>query len=242
MMRRVALMLLTGMVFGFCSLAAAEDDLKTVEKKVIDSWMKHKSMTGKFTMVSHTEMSGMVIDGKAEGTFEIMRKGDKYFARQEMTNVMTQKSGDQETKMEQQMLSIVDGEHAYMLNDMGGQKMATKSKIDPKMTGDPKATFEWLREDHELKLLPEETIEGEKAYAIEAKPKEKTPIGPTKYIYYFQQSNGFMVKMVAYGPDDKPQTTMTHTDIKLDVDINPDRFVFKAPPGVQVIDQTGTMP
>jgi len=242
MTKRVGLVLMTGMVFGFCSLAAAGDDLKTVEKKIIGQWEKHKSMTAKFTMVSHMEMSGMVMDSKAEGPFEVMKKGGQCLARQEMKIITTQKFGDQESKTEQEVLLVVDGEFAYTLTDMAGQKMATKAKIDPQMTGDPKATFEWLRKDHELKLLPEETIDGNKVYVIEAKPKEKPSAGYGKSVYYYQQENGVLVKMVGHGVDGKPQMTMTFTDIKLDVDIKPERFVFKAPPGVQVIDQTGATP
>jgi outer membrane lipoprotein-sorting protein len=44
--------------------------------------------------------------------------------------------------------------------------------------------------------------------------------------------------MVANGPDGKPMTTMTYTDIKINPDIPADRFVFKAPEGVQVQDMS----
>jgi outer membrane lipoprotein-sorting protein len=230
------------MVLGFCSLAVAQDDLKAVEKKIIAGWEKHKSTTAKFTSVTHIEMGEVVSDSKSHGTLELMRKGDKWLLRQEMKTVTTQKFGEQENKMEQEVLSIMDGEYAYTLTDMAGQKMAFKTKIDPKTTGDPTSTFETLRKDHELKLLPEETIDGSKVYVIEATPKEKATAGYGKTVYYYQQESGVLVKMVAYGEDGKPQMTMTYTDIKLDVDIKPERFVFKAPPGVEVIDQTSVQP
>jgi outer membrane lipoprotein-sorting protein len=42
--------------------------------------------------------------------------------------------------------------------------------------------------------------------------------------------------MVTYTPDGKPMNTMTYSDIKINDKISPDRFVFKAPPGVEVQD------
>jgi outer membrane lipoprotein-sorting protein len=59
---------------------------------------------------------------------------------------------------------------------------------------------------------------------------------------YYSQEHGVPVKSVMYGPDGKPITTMTFSDYKFDVKIDPQRFVFKAPEGVQVIDQTAQQP
>lgn len=229
---------LAAMVLGFTSLAVADEAVDTLEKKIHAAWEKQKSMTAKLTMITKMEMGGMSMDGKGDGTVEFMRNGDKVLSRTEVKTTMTRKMGDQETKMEQPMTSIIDGEFNYTLTEMMGQKMAMKSKIDPRMTGEPKGMFEELHKEYELKLLPDETVDTMKCYAIEATPKEKTQAGGGKMNLYFDQPTGFVVKMIMFGPDDKPATTMTYSEMKFDVKIDPDRFKFKAPEGVQVIDQT----
>ncbi|MGD8453952.1 MAG: outer membrane lipoprotein-sorting protein [Phycisphaerae bacterium] len=241
MIRRVGLALLTGALLAVIVAPALGEDLPTIEKKVIESWQKHRSMTAKINLTTHMEMPGMAMDGKGSGIVEVMKKENKIYLRMELKNEMTQKMGEEESKMEQEMTTIIDGEYAHTLTDMMGQKMAVKTAIDPKMTGDPTLLFEDLKKNYELKVLPDETVESVKTYVIEATPKDKAEnAGMSKMTLYFSQDNGVQIKMVMFDANGQPMTTFTYSDIKLDVDINPDRFVFKAPPGVQVMDQTGT--
>jgi outer membrane lipoprotein-sorting protein len=100
---------------------------------------------------------------------------------------------------------------------------------------DPFAAY---REDYDLSVLPEEKIDGETAYVIQATPKEKTTPGMSKTLNYYRKSDGIMLKMVMYGEDGKPMSTITYSDIKVNADIPAERFVFKAPPGVQVMDMS----
>lgn len=243
MTKRMALTLMAGMFLGCTVLAAVADEFEAIEKKLQAGWEKQKSITAKMQMTSHMEMGTAVMDGKGDGSFEYLRQGEKVFSRLEMNNAMTQKMGDQETKTQQTVLTIIDGEYAYTLTDMMGQKMAMKTNIDPKMTNNPGAMFEEFRQNYELKLLPEETLDGQKTFVIEATPKDKAQ-NPmmSRMVFYFLQDTGFMVKIVAYGVDGKPVQTVLYTDIKFNVDIAPNRFVFKAPEGVQIMDQTGKTP
>jgi outer membrane lipoprotein-sorting protein len=240
MSRRIGLVALAGLMCGLCTAVVWADDLATVEKQISQAWDKHKSMTAKINMSSSMDMGGTVMESKGEGIMELMRKGDKTFYRMELKSTMPQPVGA-EAKMEQNMLSILDGEFAWMLSEMSGQKMAMKTKPDPRMTGEPKAMFAEYRKDHELKLLPDDTVDGKKAYVVEATPKDKAA-GSGKALLYFDKESGAMLKMVAQTPDGKPTMTMTYSDVKYDVDINPDRFVFKAPPGVEVQDMTKVEP
>ena len=63
-----------------------------------------------------------------------------------------------------------------------------------------------------------------------------------KMVFFFRQDIGLMVRMVSHNEAGKPVTTMTYGDIKLDVDIEPGRFVFKAPEGVEVLDLSAIAP
>jgi outer membrane lipoprotein-sorting protein len=238
MMRRMGLFGSAVAILGYCSLALAADDLQAVQKKICEAWGKHKSMSAKVDYSNHMEMAGTVMDQKGTGTHEFLRKGDKAMTRTELKTQMVTKTGDQENKMETQVTMIVDGDFAYTLSEVAGQKSATKSKIAQSMSADPKDNFEWYAKQYQLKLLPDETIDGKKAYAIEATAKDKAAAQEFKSVMYYLQDSGFLVKQVGFDTAGKPNSTVTFSDIKLDPDLNPDRFVFKAPPDVTVIDQT----
>jgi outer membrane lipoprotein-sorting protein len=241
-MKRIRFVLMASLVLGWTLPAAVADELETVEKKLGEAWKKHKSMTAEFTMVSKMEQPGFAMESTTKGTQETMRKGDQLLFHTAMTTSTVQKIGEQESKSESKVTVVSDGTYAYMLTETMGQKMAVRTKADPQQAGDPQATFEVLRKDHTLKLLPEETIDGKKAFVIEATPKQTQPMGPGKSVYFFLQDGGVLVKMVVSDQAGKPMTTMTYSDIKFDVKIDPQRFVFKAPEGVQVIDQTAAQP
>ncbi len=240
MFRTIGRVALVVAVAGCGALAALGDDLDSVEKRIVAAWKTHKSMTAKVTMASHMEMGEMIMDGSGSGTVEYMRRGDKLLVRLELNSVMTRTMGEQETKMEQPMTTIIDGEAAYTLTEMMGQKMAIKSDIDPQMSGDPEELFKKLRQDHTLKLLPEQTVNGAKVFEIEVNPKEGSSGQSGRQVYSFDQKNGCMVKMASYNESgEEPMMTMTMSEIKLDVHIDPQRFKFEAPEGVTVMDQTG---
>ena len=248
MIRPMMLVLTVSVALGFTVQAAVADDLQAVEKKITEKWQQRKSMTAKMTMEMRMEQPGMTMESKGDGTHEMLWKGEKVLSRIELKHNMMQKVGDQETKMSSEVITVIDGEFAYTLNtqEMMGQQMKTahKTDIDPQMSGDPKVMFEQLAKDNDLVLAPEETVDGRKVFVIVATPKQKLnyPGAPSKVVYLFDQKEGYMVKMVSYAADDKPLTTMTFSEVKLDVDIDPSRFVFKAPEGIEVLDQTRPKP
>jgi outer membrane lipoprotein-sorting protein len=239
MTRRVGLLLVVGVVCAFAVHAVRAEDLPAVEKQIADAWAKHHSMTAKINMTTSMDAGDSKVEGKGEGMMEFMRKGDKLYLRQELKNTMSQ-PGAPDSKMAHSMLIVVDGEHAWQLSEMMGQKTAVKTNIDPRMMAEPKAFFAELSKDNELKLLPDETVDGKKCYVIEVAPKEKSAGGMFKTIYYFDRDSGFVVKTVMVTADNKPTMTSIYSDIKYDTDIPMDRFVFKAPPGIDVQDMTKT--
>ncbi len=222
-----------------CGGLAWGEDLGAVEKQIQEAWAKQKSLAAKLRTEVKFEQMGMTMESRGEGTFEFMRKGDKILARTEMTMNAVQKIGAEEMKRSQSMLSIVDGEVTYSLNEFMDQKFATKSRTDPGATGAPGAIFEQLHKSHELKLAPEQSVGGRKTHVIEAVAKESMPGDPVrKTVLYFDQDSGFMIKMQALTEGDKPLSTIEYIDVKLNASIDDDRFVFKAPEGVEVVDQT----
>lgn len=241
MRAHVRMAVLVGVLLGSGALTLA-DDLESVEKKLISAWDSHKSISAKLTVSNH--MGGM--EGTGQGTYEYVRAGDKLMLHVEMTTAMVQKMGDQEMKMDQSTLMVVDGEFAYTLITrkspaMGlDQTMAAKSDIEPSMSGAPKYMFTQLRETNTLKLLPEQTIDGRKVFVIEASQTAETgmPGGTYRTVLCLCQETGMAVKTETFDADGKSVSTMAFSDIKVDQDIDPARFKWVAPEGVEVVDQT----
>ena len=240
MKKHTRLTVLAAAALGLLATGALADDLASVEKKISAGWKNYKTMSAKVVLSQHMNMGGMSMETNGNGTQELMRQGDKTLSRFELKMAMTRKMGEQEMKMEQEMLQIIDGDITHMLVDAMGQKTAFKSKTKDSDASDPELMFAAMHKDSEVKLLPEETIAGAKMYVIESTPKEKaaSPGAPQKTIMYFNQATCQLVKMIAHDQTGAPMMTMEYSDFKFDEPIDPDRFKFVLPEGVQLMDQT----
>jgi outer membrane lipoprotein-sorting protein len=214
------------------AVPASAESVEEVSKKIAAASEKLKSFSAKTKMVTDMKQEGFSMTSTAEGTTEMLRKGSNFMARAEMKMVMETNAGGQVSKQESTVLTITDDAYTYTLSDMGGMKSAQKMKMQ-KMQVDPMATW---KESADLKVLPDASVDGRAVWVLEATPKGEAAAMQGKSILSFDKDTGQMIKMVANSPDGKPMTTMTLTDIKVNPDLGPDRFVFKAPAGVQVQD------
>jgi outer membrane lipoprotein-sorting protein len=233
---------LIGMLATTTGAAAAT--LEEVEKDIIGKSGKHKSLEYKSAFTSNQEQEGfsMKSKGTMQGQFK-RHDADRYLSRVEIETKGTQKvQGQPEQKIDMTSLVIQDREYMYSYTVNGDMKFATKSKIDPKNQTNPfdqKALFEQMHKAFDMRLLPDETVDGISTYVIEMAPKAGSAApGVGKTVTYYDKKNGVGTKSVTTDPDGKVTMTSTTIDIKLDGSIPDDRFVFKAPDGVQVVDTT----
>src|SRR5690606_22776184 len=73
-----------------------------------------------------------------------------------------------------------------------------------------------------------------------ATPKKPEEGAKARQVYSFANDSGILVKTVveSQNPQGKTNVIFTLTDIKLNPDLKPDRFEFKAPAGGEVMDMT----
>ena len=237
---RLCCALVAGLVFS--GAARAADTLEDIEKKILAQAEKNKTLSARTATSSEIEATGMRMKSKAEGTYEVARRGEKTLLRMESKSSGTTKIGDQpETKSEDKSLVIADGEFYYTLTETAGQKMAMKMKLDPsKSSVTSKEGFDQMHKNYNLKLLPDEKIEGQEVYVIEATPKKAQPDTTELNKYYYAKETGVLVKAVteSKGEQSKSKVTFSLSEVKPNADIKPERFVFKAPEGVAVMDMT----
>lgn len=218
---------------------AAAETIEDVEKKIIESQGKLKSYTAKMKTKQDLDVGeGNRIKSDVEGAVEWMRKGDKVLYHSELKGSSVQTYAGKDMKNDVSSTMVSDGDFLYVMSDQMGQKMVVKQKYDPSVTGEAKTMFETLRREHALKLLPDEKVDGAEVYVIEATAKSADMQPINKTVLYFRKDNGLPVKTVGMDKKNQPVSSSATTDIKLNADIKPERFEFKAPEGVQVIDMS----
>ena len=236
--RFVSLAFGVALASSWSGLAFAQS-LDDIEKKVTEAHGKMKSYTSKTKTVQNMDMGGQKMSVDYGGTVEWKRDGDKQKFRTDMKGSTTM--GDQ-PKMDVSVLMVSDGEFLYTLTSQMGQTTAMKQKPDTAATGDPKKLFEKIKVDNNIKVLPDTKVDGMDTYVLEVVPKQADAGPVAKSLMHFAKDTGINVKIAGFNKEGKEVFSNTTTDIKLNTDIPNDRFVFKAPEGVQVMDMTSAMP
>lgn len=222
-----------------CQFAVAEtaDD---VMKKIAEQTKKHKTIQYKMKQNSKIEQMGQGSTTETVGDYKYLRKDDKVYVHADMTTKMD--AGMMKTSSKSKM--VVDGEfmwvHTDSMTEVNGQKMpqesVMKNKISDKLL-DP-ASMDGMK-NYNLKLLPEEKIDGKDAWVIEGTPKDATMKSQQgRMVSWFDKKTGLPIKMVGYTPAGKEMSTTTFSDVKIDEKLSPELFTFTPPAGVQVMDMT----
>ncbi len=229
------------MALAAITAVATADSIDEVEKKIIKAAESVKSAQAKMKMTMNMDQGGQTVTGEGSGTVEYMQKDGKDLFRMEFKNQMVMKMGEQEMKIDQEMLSVGDGEFAWNLSTQMGQKSVTKQNIDDvDMNPSAEATFKQLRENYQLEVLPDEKVNDQDCWVVKGTPKAESQMASAmgNIKYWFSKESGMAVRMVTEDKAGKPAMTVDFTDIKLNANIDPSRFKFEAPEGVQVMDMT----
>jgi outer membrane lipoprotein-sorting protein len=226
----------------FCVGQVRAETIDDVKKKIHAKVSTYKSLEYKANYTMDVNMPQMSMKSTTEQTAQYQNNGDKVLGRLETTTKSEQRMGDQSSKTESKSVDISDGQFAYTVSETDGMKSASKRKADLTKDLSPfnaLASFKLMEEHFAIKLLPDETVDGKAAWVLELKakdPAQSALVGRT--LSYYDKETGISVKSMSYDPSGKPTTTSMTKDIKINSTINPDRFVFKAPPGVEVVDST----
>jgi outer membrane lipoprotein-sorting protein len=221
---------------------ALAKSLEEVEKELAQTIAKHKTIQYKTKDMQNVKMEGYEMTSSGGSNVAYQRKGEEgYLARIETKHkTRTKMQGQPEATDDVTTLIIHDGQVIYTLSTSSQGTHATKSKINPEHSMNPYdvgSQFDNLREAYTLTLLPDDKVGGKSCYVIEAKPA-KPDENPTigRMVFHYDKNVGISVKMVSYDKAGNVMMSSETSDVKIDVDIPEDRFVFKAPDGVQVVD------
>lgn len=228
------------LILGCMSTPLMADDVEAVDKAILEKIQATKSLRAKMTQEMSIVNEQMKNNMHGEGAIEAVRKDGKSFHRMESKIKSQVEVAGNKIDQEQSSLSLSDGEWTYVVGEYSGTKNCQKTK-NPEKEPLPLEVF---RKTGELKLLPEETVDGVKCWVIEHKPTGSMQPGmPSsgRSVLWFRQDCGMMAKMVGYDEAGKEFMTTRITNVELDVSIPADHFAFKAPDGVECLDMTEQM-
>lgn len=241
-MSRTFFVLFSGMVAFFGARAQA-NDLEAVQKAIQEAWGRHSSMTARMRIESHRAYEDAVNEGRGEGLVEVLRKGSAYLQRKDLHTEMRRTAADPQESvfMPLDVTIIMDGEneHEYLIRGSGDQRFYAKVPFNPAISVVPQMLIEFLGRSAELKALPEQTIDDQKVWVIEAVRSEPNPKTKTlRTVLYFLQDSGALRRQEEYDAAGVKLETIDHTDFQFDVELDPQRFVLDLPPGARLIDKT----
>jgi outer membrane lipoprotein-sorting protein len=192
-------------------------------------------------MTANREVQGKTISSRSNGTYEWLRKGKTVVFRLGIETALKIEANGRKTERKSKVLTVYDGECMHTYTEEAGQKQVVKTKLDPKLGPDVRAFYQALREQSDLRLLAPERVDGKDAQVIQATPKKARPDGLT-YRHYFSKEDGVLLKTVLCDKAGKAVESTTFTDLKFDVKMDPERFLFRAPTGTNVVDLTRQAP
>lgn len=223
-----------------CAVPSSAKTLEEVEKAVVEAMERHKSIRGGVEMIQNVDTSILKSKTSARGAFEMKKYPEgTYRSRIEMKGKMSMDVMGTVQEQPMEMLAIDDGQYQHTLMVTGQRSHAIKGRRDPNNVFGGKQFFELQREKSTLKLLPDERIDDADCYVIEATPKQPLPMF-ARVVTYIQKQTGVARKMSIFDKQGKETMTIKTSDIRLDVDIPDERFVFKVPKGVIMQDMTRT--
>lgn len=235
-------------LLGVQGLALGET-LESVEKALAEKMAARKTLKFKQKTRSDMKTPEMRLQVDADSVVTYARKPENGWASriESKTRTVHTMKDQPETKQDGKMLTIADGKHMYILTETPEVTSAMKQKLDGLTALNPfdvKAQFAEQRKQFDLKLMPDEKIEGVECYAIESVPKKDGPNAEqmaavfSRAVNYYDKKTGVSVKGLVYDKDGKVTTTTVTSDVTFDEAVADDQFVFKAPPGVEVVDMT----
>jgi len=224
------------------ALVVGADDAGTLaeaEKVIIERFAQVRSYAAVITTLETADPGdGSTAKTEIKRRVEWTRKGDGFLYRAESTARKTRTHGDKTSTEETAATTVSDGAYVVTIAEKNGEKTAAKRKADVTAIPDIRAMLFELRKDHELSRRSDVKLGVDDCYAIKVVPKDRRSSDISHTVIYFRKDIGLDVRIVVYDKNNKLIYTSTTTDIRLNPDLSPDRFVVVLPDGVKLVDLT----
>lgn len=229
-----------GCVLLLTSGVGFAETLEEVEKQLNEAFARHKSIKARVSIFSTMEPFGQNVSMSGEGTYELLRQDGVEYIRLEVASTTTFRNQEEPKEVASTSLSVADGKFCWTLREQLGRKSVVRQHPRQAQQLGSADAFGSLRQQHILRLLPDETIDGKRYRVIEAVLHPAIRNNPLrKRVLYFDPEFGGMLKMIVTNEAAQPVEYFTVSDLQTDVPIETGRFVFEVPPDAPVVDEQG---
>ena len=209
-------------------MVASEKELDALEAKIVAAAHAISSYTLTKTLTREIPEKPASIDLTK---LEAWRQGGKVLFRAELES-----SSEDASLFSGKILSAGDGGMRYTWVKKENEQRFIKQALDAQANLFPEQVFNQIRKAAAVRILADEKVNGDEAFAVEA-AREKA-IGGPREVYYFRKSDGMVVKIEYTDPATQFYAAVDTADIKTNVPLAPERFVLEPPQGVAVEDKT----
>ncbi|MBN2307776.1 MAG: hypothetical protein JXR94_02325 [Candidatus Hydrogenedentes bacterium] len=215
------------------ALIAALDDIAERRQSI-------NSVAATAELTANVAMGPVALTSKGSGQMESMRIDGTWRFRLEAMNTMSGTfpgMGDASAKM----LTVCDGEVVYNeVTMMGTTRVAKRARPEDADTSaaDGQALLAKLRESGDVALLPDSQMGDVPVYVLEVRlspeAREKAPPNAVRNEFSFAKDSGIRVGAVSYDDEDKPLMSLIYSEIQINPALDPARFSYTPPEGVEV--------
>jgi outer membrane lipoprotein-sorting protein len=234
------LLVVPGGVLGISEALATAKEQERAITELVEVHKKLKSYKAVVHTVEDFEFAGGAsVKSEVNGKVAWLRDGQKLLYRADSTSSSVQKFQERESATEAEQTMISDGEFFYTIARMQGTVRVAKQLVDPMLVADAKQVLDALRDEHDVRLVGEETVDDSACYAFEVSPR-KPDDSPhmSRMTIHFRKDTGTVIQTVGYGEKGTAVYRSQHREVEINPGLEPAFFEFKPPEGVTIEDYT----
>jgi outer membrane lipoprotein-sorting protein len=222
------------------------ESVEDVEAKIIDFVGRANTYTADLQVSGQAKQQGMTLGITGGAIIEYMKKDGKPLFRIDGAVSAT----GAPVPIDATLLGVGDGTNLYLQTSAMGQQMVMKFPTPPSAEFTPdkaKTAFESLHSQFDVALLRKETLDGLDAYVFEMTPKPGSDVTASlqkagedfaKLKVYLTKDFTTQMRVAMLDKSNAPKFTLSVKNINLSPSLSADRFVYKAPEGVKVMDMS----
>lgn len=212
-------------------------ELQDAEKDIRDKYEKITSFEAVVTVNSATHVRNGGNQVKGKGTLLVLKEGDRIsYAWKIKSTIVVNPDGEAKT-IDAYTEIVSSGDDVYEYMEQMGNSRVTITKYLPNEIPHVKQMLDQLHLTHDVKLIGEQTTDGQEVYVLEANAKSPGT-RPGRVAMHFAKDTGLLIKRDEFNDSPQSTSTVTFTNIQTNTEIPAEKFKFVMPAGASVYDRT----
>ncbi len=233
---RIMTLLLVSFMFGSADSVLAEDlSVPEARVQIREAWNKVNTLSATSKQSYVKDMRSADLSSIMQGTYYLMKKDGRVLVRQDISSAssLDYKEHGLSTATGNESTTISDGEYQYTIATADTGTAVKKFKQSPMLCIGGLSSMQVIFERYEVSRAADSTIDGQEVFVFEAIARTKRP---RRAVVAISKKYGIMLKRDSYDHTGTLRSSLSYHDIKVNEDIDPQKFVFVKPPNIPMED------